>query len=164
MAQNEINTTPPTPKPPTPQQVPGAAPTAILPGTHYDSAQTAAVTVINSTNPTSISENREYAGRTVRDGTGDYVNTKNAGTEAGAPHGSVPEGTTSAALWHTHGANTPGYDNENFSSSRNTPRGTPNDIDNAKKAGVPSYLGTPSGAIKVYNPATGRTTVIQQPQ
>ncbi len=49
-----------------------------------------------------------------------------------------------AGDYHTHGAYDPGYDNESFSpddKDSNDAEGT---------AGLPGYLGTPRGAIKVY--------------
>ena len=36
------------------------------------------------------------------------------------------------------------------------------DKDISKKRGMPSILFTPSGAMKLFNPITGRTTVISQ--
>jgi hypothetical protein len=65
--------------------------------------------------------------------------------------GPVPEGTVNAARWHTHGGNDPGYDNENFS---------PQDKANARREHVDSYLGTPGGTIREYDPSTGSDVII----
>ena len=153
---------PAAPAPPTPQQVPGAGPTVVLPGQKYPSAQNAAVNTINNINPTSIKEDREYAARAVQNADGSFsVVGPNPGGQSGSQFPAVPDGTLDAAQIHTHGAADPGYDNENFSTRQTS--GVNNDIDDARHDMVPSYLGTPSGTIKVYNPSTNTTTIIQQP-
>jgi hypothetical protein len=53
--------------------------------------------------------------------------------------------TPNYSLTITHGGNDPGYDNENFS---------PRDKANAQGEHVDSYLGTPNGTIREYDPST----------
>jgi len=55
------------------------------------------------------------------------------------------------ARLHTHAAYDPAYDNDNFS---------PADIRNAIKQGVPTYVATPFGTLRKYNPADGSDIVL----
>lgn len=104
------------------------------------------------TNPGSISENREYAGWLTKNADGTYsIGHANPGTEAGSDPG--PRPSNAAGMYHTHGANTPGYDNEHFS---------PQDKRFAGQNHVPSYLGTPGHTIQKYNPGTDRVTVFKE--
>jgi hypothetical protein len=48
-------------------------------------------------------------------------------------------------MYHTHGADDPGFDNENFS---------PTDKRRADKEMRPNILGTPNRAIKIYTPTS----------
>jgi len=64
------------------------------------------------------------------------------------------------ATYHTHGGNTPGMNNENFSGQ---------DIYIYIYAAEViykgnAYLGTPSGVIKKYNPKTGKTINLPYPK
>jgi RHS repeat-associated protein len=142
------------PAPPPPPGPPKDVPYTNLPGPQYKTLDQAGKTVVAKINPKSIKENTEYAGRVVKNVNGTYGTTEpNKGTADGSSPGTVPAGTTGAAVYHTHGAFDPHYDNENFS---------PQDIRSAGREGTPSYLGTPAGAIKRYDPATGTTTVLEQ--
>jgi hypothetical protein len=94
----------------------------------------------------------------VQNADGSYSTTgPNPGTVASSNPGPVPDGTKNAARYHTHGGNDPHYDSEHFS---------PQDKTNAKNDHVPSYVGTPSGTIKKFDPSKPpghQITVIQPP-
>ncbi len=65
-------------------------------------------------NPTSIKEDREYAGWIEKTKNGKYVvDPAHPGTQAGSDPGPRPK--NAAGEYHTHGGNDPGYDNEHFS-------------------------------------------------
>ena len=114
-----------------------------------------AITALQGINPTSISEDREYASRGYKNPDGTYgIMPFNPGTQAGStppPISALPPGTTNAARLHTHGGNDPGYDNEHFS---------PQDMRNARHDQVPSYLATPHGSIQRYDPINDRVTIL----
>jgi hypothetical protein len=153
--QQTIQPPPPPSAPavPNPQQVQGGLPTVNLSGPHYPTVDQAAKTAVNAINPTSIQQNKEYAGRVVQNADGSYSTTgPNPGTTASSNPGTVPDGTKNAARYHTHGGNDPHYDNEHFS---------PQDKTNARNDHVPSFVGTPSGAIKKFDPVTNHVTTIQ---
>jgi hypothetical protein len=118
----------------------------------------AAKAALQQVNPTSIAQDKEYAARGYKNPNGTYsVTGFNPGTQASSTPPSIaslPAGTANAARLHTHGGDDPQYDNEHFS---------PQDKHNAQRDGVPSYLGTPSGKIKKYDPATDRVTIIYDP-
>ena len=67
---------------------------------------------------------------------------------ATADPGPVPEGTLNAAIWHDHGGPDPHFDSEHFSD-------VGGDKDFARSEGVPIAVGTPSGKIREFDPATG---------
>ncbi len=125
----------------------------------------AARAALNSANPRSIAENREYTGMIYRGADGQYYATdpQPAGLAGGSlPVNLIPAGATETGFYHTHadysladGTRTDAahdqFDSEHFSQT---------DIDtaNARGAGDPnyrSYLATPSGGQQVHNPATG---------
>ena len=151
------------------------------PGVLFATPQEAASHAIESINPKSIAENREYTGKIKIDPlTGMYYATP-----------SVPGTETSAGLvfnqkddqltigdYHTHG-NYFGYDRQGNevvgSQYYDTLSGTdsenfsPIDRRGANRAaallGKPDYilwLGTPSGAIKQYSTGTGETTTLKR--
>lgn len=124
-------------------------------GSGFAHQHDAAFNVLNGINPVSVSENREYGGWIFREGNGTYgytvpVRGVSDGVDPGAPT-SVPGGTTATAGYHTHAAFDPRYDNENFS---------PQDIAFANGHRVDEYLGTPAGAFKYYEYATGRVMAL----
>jgi hypothetical protein len=116
----------------------------------------AAKHVSETINPTSIKENREYGGMIYqnKDGTYGYT-TPNKGTLDGVDPGgpsSVPEGTKAVAYYHTHGGDTPGYDNENFSNAYDpTDKEWYGDIPYADANKIDGYLATPKGKFKCYS-------------
>src|ERR1700674_1496564 len=123
-------------------------PIGLWPGGRYSSADAAGIQAIKDINPQSIREGREYAGRVYQNKDSWYSYTEpNRGTKDRSDAGVCPSGTTNVGDYHTHGADDPGFDNENF--SRGDKRG--ND-----REGVPGYLGVPSGDIKKYTPIPGR--------
>ncbi|MCC7517509.1 MAG: DUF4329 domain-containing protein, partial [Pseudomonadales bacterium] len=116
----------------------------LAPGDSYPNADMAGWAAVNDINHQSVREGREYAGRVYENADGSYSYTEpNPGTKDSSTPPSVPDGTQNAGRYHTHGANDPGYDNENYSDT---------DKQNAEDEGVPSYLGTPSGDTKKYDP------------
>jgi len=64
-----------------------------------------------------------------------------------------PAGNPATAFYHTHGANDPGCDNENFSE-------TPGDKGYANHHGIGAYLGTPTQVIKHFDHNSGNVTTI----
>lgn len=119
-------------------------PWGLKPGDKYPTQDASAIDAIKDINPKSIAEGREYAGRIYKNPDGTYSYTApNRGTKDSSNPGSYPPGTTNGGYYHTHGADDPGYDNENFSSADKT---------FSEREGAPGYLGTPKGAIKKYVP------------
>jgi type VI secretion system secreted protein VgrG len=126
----------------------------------------AARAALNSANPRSIAENREYVGMIYQDpATGQFfaTNPQPVGLAGGnLPTGAIPPGNTETGFYHTHGNysladGTPtdaahdAFDSENFS-------GTDINTANSRAGGNPnyrSYLATPSGSQQVHNPSTG---------
>ena len=130
----------------------------------------AARAALNSANPRSISENREYVGMIYQDpATGQYfaTNPQPAGLAGGSlPVNQIPPGNTEVGFYHTHGnysladgtatdAAHDAFDSEHFS-------GTDLNTANSRANGNPnyrSYLATPSGSQQVDNPTgTPRVT------
>ena len=94
----------------------------------------------------SVSRDREYGGYVYKnsDGTYSYTPPKEGKQHSTTDLGSKPSTTT--ADYHTHGAESgPNYGDEEFS---------PADKQDNRNKGLTGYLGTPSGDIKKYNPAT----------
>ncbi|MDL5367279.1 DUF4329 domain-containing protein [Xanthomonas sp. NCPPB 2654] len=135
-------------------------PLGLAPGDCYPTKDKAGANAINDINYTSIREGAEYAGRIYRNPNGTFSYTSpSRGSMAGSSPG--PVGPNSVGDYHTHGANDPGYDNENFSN----PDITGITADNAAaQNGNIGYLGTPAGKIKKYDPNTGNTTVLPYPK
>ena len=117
----------------------------------YPSAQAAAQAALNYYNPISIADNTER--------TGVIIGLPYLGYTYLAPTLNGPAGDTNppacvgcSAYYHTYAANDVRYDNENFST---WDRGLAQAPAGNVSGPVPIYLGTPSGAMKVYNPITG---------
>lgn len=135
----------------------------------FDTQDEAAKAALDSANPRSIAENREYGGVIYRDTDGKYYFTgPGAGSETGFNPSTTPapSGTTVVGDYHTHGdysiqdssgnivrTSDPARDSFNSDSFSATDyAGIAND-----GAGVPGYtgyLGTPSGEYYRHNPAT----------
>jgi uncharacterized protein RhaS with RHS repeats len=128
-------------------------PLGLSPGDCYRTINAAGTAAISDINYKSIQDHVEYGGRIYRNPNGSYSYTAPImGNIDSVSHG--PNIPNRAGLYHTHGAFDPGYDNENFS---------PDDERIATNANEPSYLGTPSGVIKKFNPATNKTINMQYP-
>jgi hypothetical protein len=117
----------------------------------YATPDEAAAAAMQSANPTSVKEGREYGGWIHKNPDGTY--TPDPATRGGKDGlTNMPaKGPNDVAWWHTHGANDPGYDNENFS-------GATGDKGYSKHNNAPGYLATPTGAMKKYDPATDTVT------
>ena len=132
----------------------------------FATAEEAARAALAEANRLSIRDNREYGGRVYEnpDGTFSFTPPQQGGLDTfDLSSVTVPPDATTVADYHTHGDYTyddgertsdpskDDYDSEHFSpqdrnSSANMARGNPN---------YRSYLGTPSGALREYNPSTG---------
>ncbi len=105
-----------------------------------------AFSVINTINPTSVAENREYGGMVYRNSDGSFgatgpIRGELANVDPGGPS-SVPGDTQATASWHTHGGNDPHFLNEEFSSA---------DLSYSKFFSIDGYLGTPFGKFLLYD-------------
>ena len=136
----------------------------------------AARAALNSANPQSIRDNREYAGLLYRGADGQYYYTGPiAGTDQGAnpQNAPAPAGTTVMGDYHTHGdystadpatgaavrTSDPArddFDSDHFSATDR--RGIAQD--GSGTPGYAGYLGTPSGTFRKYDPATGADTTL----
>ena len=105
-------------------------------GDCYPTANIAATNAIEDINATSIREDIEYAGWIYKTPHGWYSYTP---ARRGVQHSSWPGPRLHGAIgdYHTHGADNPGYNDENFSVT---------DL-NHRQFGDVNYLGTPSGKI-----------------
>ena len=142
--------------------------------TGYATQDQAAKAVLTWLNPQSIKEYKEYAGLIYKDANGLFhYNTPNPGTDTSSPVGTIPAGTTEYGDYHTHGdysapGPTPGttvrtdkahdrYNSDHFSTddkqqNRDSARSNP---------AFRGYLGTPSGALLIYNPITNKEGPLQ---
>ncbi len=105
----------------------------------------AAQRVLNSINPKSVRENREYGGWVYETPDGNYTSTTPvAGTidSVELPFTLIPAGGRPLASYHTHGGDDPRYVNEQFS---------PTDISSDLSIGLDGYLGTPAGSFLWHN-------------
>ena len=110
----------------------------------------AGVAAIQWINATSIIENREYAGWIYlkKDGYYSFTKPRRGSKDRSCPGWWGRLTLHTVADYHTHGANDPEYDNENFS---------PTDIKGNDSLGKPGFLGTPGNSIQVYAPGSGVT-------
>ncbi|MGH9691792.1 MAG: DUF4329 domain-containing protein [Candidatus Acidiferrales bacterium] len=103
-------------------------------------------------NPTSIKQDKEYAGWIEKTKNGKYVvDPAHPGTQARSDPGPRPQ--NSAGEYHTHGGNDPVYDNEHFSNQ---------DKWFLHNNHVPGFLGTPGHTIQEYDPATGKVIIFKE--
>lgn len=119
----------------------------------YATAEAAAIAAMKASNPASVKEGREYGGWVRKNSDGTYTpRPATRGTKDGLTN--MPDkGTDDVAWWHTHGANDPGYNNENFS-------GATGDKGYSKANSAVGYLATPTGVIKRYDPGTNTVTTL----
>ena len=106
----------------------------------------AAFAVLNSINPESIRQNREFGGWVYRNqdntfGTSTPVRGEAASVTLPNPFLVIPSGSALTASYHTHAAFDPRFDNENFS---------PTDIRSDNSLGIGGYLGTPGGTFQYH--------------
>lgn len=119
-------------------------PFGLAPGDIYRTEQEAGTAVINDINISSILISREIGG-TIYLNNGGYSYT--TPVVLGSSSGNISIQSNSTAIYHTHGSNDPGYDNNNFSSR---------DIQTSRETGLNMYLGTPDGqAVQYFNPFSG---------
>jgi RHS repeat-associated protein len=117
----------------------------------FDSARAAAIAALQAINAESIENNWEYAGSICENLDGSFVYTPPTTIYSEKESEAEPcaSGQKQAGYYHTHAAaNKPGQF-ERFSRQ---------DVINANDAGVPEFLGTPSGRIKMYDPVNARVS------
>jgi RHS repeat-associated protein len=126
------------------------------PGDHYPTQDKAGSEGVRSTYDQSMSEGKEYAGRTYQEPDGSYSYTApNAGSPIKSTPGDCPPGMKCEGIYHTH-PSVPGYDSEHFS---------PADKTHADVLNEPNYVGTANGRLKkftpdpkAYGPGVGKST------
>ena len=128
-------------------------PFGLAPGDPYNSEYDAAKAAVSEVNPVSIASNREYAGVIYKNADGTYSYTpavKGEGHDVDLPL-VCPSDTILVAFYHTHGAETPEYDEEHFSNE---------DKVVAIVKEINAYLGTPSGYLKYFDWKNGKDGTI----
>ena len=125
----------------------------------FPSAREAATNAIERFNTQSIKQNREFGGtiyQLTRSGRFSYVSRPNMQT-VGFSGGhvstaqAVPAGAVEVGRWHTHGK-TENFTDEDFSDA---------DIQLVWERQLPSWLGTPKGAVKQAIPSKGGVVVLE---
>jgi RHS repeat-associated protein len=111
----------------------------------YRTLDEAAIAALRAINPRSKRQNVEYAGQICHNSQGYFYTAPAKGTiDSSDPSESpCPKGSSTVAEYHTHGAYLPKYDNEMFS------------LEDVEGVHVPQYVATPTGRIRVYDPAVG---------
>jgi RHS repeat-associated protein len=131
----------------------------------FQSITNAAIFALKVWNPVSVALNREVAGSICEFADGTLIaTTPNVGTIDSSTPSDCPAGTERMATYHTHGAYDPNYDSERFSGDDRT-----NSNNRSRNAGhwVPSFVATPNGAIRRFDPAVitnsrrGRVTTLR---
>jgi RHS repeat-associated protein len=119
----------------------------LLPGDCYLTENAAGANAVNDINWQSIQTNTEYAGSVYQNADGTYSYTApDPGLEASVPPPPLP--SNGVGRYHTHGGQDPAYYGENFS-----PADVSISIDEGLFIpGYVSYLGTPDGVIKAFDP------------
>jgi hypothetical protein len=129
-------------------------------GDSYPSVDDAGIAAASEFDGPSIATNREYAGVVYQNWDGTYSYTEpNIGTDRQSYPGEAPWLHDEVAIYHTHGAAEPNKDAENFSTPG--PDGI-GDTGLSDELNEPNYLGTPSYAIKKYDPCTKNTTTLRK--
>jgi hypothetical protein len=129
-----------------------------------DEAGKAAIRAIN---PLSIEENKEYGGIVAKDlRTGKYFYTAPKSGDLDSvtqqDQGLAPFYAYVVADYHTHGAYTPGYESEKFSSDDKdaNAKGAPPHFYPMGYGKIYGYLGTPSGTVMKYDPWNDQPQII----
>jgi len=134
-----------------PKKDAGAAPPGPAHESSYDSPDAAAEAWGKDNNQRSIDENREYSSEIYQEDGKYKLTPPIAGGEATVGEGTIPDGAELSGGIHSHGANDPRYDSENFSLG---------DKGFSQSRGVPEYISTPGGTLQKYDPATGQVSVL----
>lgn len=154
-------------KPPAPDKGPGP----------YETPEEAAKAALDNSNQKSIDENREAGGLIYKDKDGKYYYTgpaKGDGDHCCPADAPAPDGTDVVGRYHTHGDYSEADpvtgkpekrtfpQNDDFNSDHFSETDRQNADNSAKSTpGFKSYLGTPSGKYKQYDPATGQETELK---
>jgi hypothetical protein len=148
--------------------LPPPPPTPDPPRTRFMTKKEAGVAAEQKINPTSAKNGQEHGGLLMKNTDGTYSYAKPVAGDCcrvGIPFGTtLPADATRAGDYHTHGDGKDSSDKgEDFSGGKGR---TPGDREMSQAhmryyhGDQPSFLGTPSGAIKMYDPATGKTTTL----
>ena len=127
-----------------------ADPLGLRPGDHYHTLDQAGEQALQDIVGLSIRLGKEFGGVLYKNDDGTYSYTV---PEPGTDHNvTIPFSDSPPAVgwYHTHGADDPGWDNEDFSDA---------DQSITDSRHIPGYLETPRHAMKVYQPG-GRVRVI----
>lgn len=120
-------------------------PYGLKPGDRYATLDLAGIDAITDILDQSICQDLEYGRYFYRNSDGSYSYSAPVTLgEGDIVRVKVPAGTTLQGLYHTHGAYNPYYWNEQFSDQ------DMDAADSAGSSGIPSYLGTPAGAVAEY--------------
>jgi hypothetical protein len=136
-------------------------PFGLAPGDLFATTEDAANDFAKTYNDDSIRNDKEYAASIYKTTSGEYYySTPNQGDAHSANAGTPPLDSTDIKVGyvHSHGDESPGYDDENFS-------GTPGsdasgDIGLAERTGREMYVVTPGGQVKKYDPDTDSTSIL----
>ena len=147
--------------------------TGMAPGDPFESRDAAANDALNYINPTSIRENVEYAGYTYFKDGKHYASQPVRGEGDKATH-RVPR--TANGDYHTHsdyskpGKNNKAERTDKANDRYNSDHFSPGDRQNSSKLkkgtgaeDYRSYLGTPSGEFRVYDPKTKKESSLNVP-
>jgi hypothetical protein len=131
-----------------------------VPPRRSSSADATAIDVITAINPTSIAQNREFAGLIFQQGNlfGFTAPARSPDETAATPGFNFPQGTTGIAVYHTHGA---GF--KRISGSTAAESFSLEDRLTSKNHDVDNYVGTPDGHILKLTkpPASARADLTQ---
>ena len=145
------------------------------PGDQFSSPEAAAADAIRYINGTSIKQNAEWGGRILEVRSGVFVATNPTTNGKGASVTLPPMNRNTRGDYHTHGDySVQGKNgqpvrstqaNDQYNSDKFSPpdiAGITSDAASASAPGYKGYLGTPSGNMLQYNPATGSTSALPQ--
>ncbi len=110
---------------------------------YFDSAEEAALAAVNTWNPTSIAEDREFIGTILESEHGFQYSVHAGKANQGDVKATVRVGgrETLVAMWHTHGNH--GHGRHIFS---------PTDYKVVKQLNVPFYMSNSHGELRILNP------------
>ena len=129
-------------------------------GDKYPTMDAAATAALDDYMVPSLLQNREYAGSVYQNWDGSYSYTEpSVGTDRSSVASDPPLFHDADAIYHTHGAPAPRKDVENFSGPGPDGLG---DTGISDELHLPNYLGTPSFAIKKYDPCTHKVITLRR--